>query len=83
MRAESDTTRDPSRLVDRDAELAGIAAAFEAAGDGEGSVVVIAGAAGTGKSALLAVAVERARALGIAVRVADGAPSSSRSCRSA
>ena len=66
------TSGDLSRLVDRDPELAGIAAALETARTGVGSVVVIAGAAGTGKSALLAVAVERARAQGTAVRSGRG-----------
>ena len=71
MRAESDIS-DPSRLVDRDREMADIAAALEAVAGGSGAFVVIAGAAGTGKSALLAVAVERARALGVAVRSGRG-----------
>ncbi len=72
MRAESETSREHSRLVDRDRELDVVAAALEAAASGTGSLVVIAGAAGTGKSALLAVAAERARALGVAVRSGRG-----------
>ena len=49
-----------------------LAAALEAAASGTGSLVVIAGAAGTGKSALLAVVAERARALGVGVRSGRG-----------
>src|SRR4051812_16743048 len=68
MRAESEK----SLLVDRDGELDLLAAALDTASSGTGSLVVIAGAAGTGKSALSAVAAERARARGVAVRSGRG-----------
>lgn len=61
-----------SRLVDRDAEMAGLTDSLEAARRGTGSLTVIAGSAGTGKSALLAATVERARVLDMAVRSARG-----------
>jgi tetratricopeptide (TPR) repeat protein len=62
----------PSLLVDREPELAGLAASLEAAVQGEGSLVVIAGGAGTGKSALMAATAEQARKLDMTVRRGRG-----------
>jgi hypothetical protein len=62
----------PRALLERDAELGALSAALERAGDGEGSVVTVVGAAGTGKSELVLAAVARARELGLAVRRARG-----------
>ncbi|HUI02004.1 MAG TPA: AAA family ATPase, partial [Acidimicrobiales bacterium] len=59
-------------LVEREAELAALTSAFEAATRGEGSFAVIAGPAGMGKSALAARAGALARALGLTVRSARG-----------
>ncbi|HLI31503.1 MAG TPA: AAA family ATPase [Solirubrobacteraceae bacterium] len=59
-------------LISRGAELAAIAAAIEAARAGKGSVLVIEGPAGIGKSALLHAACERARAAGLGVSFAQG-----------
>lgn len=61
-----------STLVGRDRELATLVASLEAAKTGGGSVVVIAGAAGTGKSALMAAAADRALELGVAVHRGRG-----------
>jgi DNA-binding CsgD family transcriptional regulator len=49
-----------------------LTAAFDAVARGDGSLAVVAGAAGSGKSALLAAAAERARVSGLAVRRARG-----------
>jgi class 3 adenylate cyclase/DNA-binding CsgD family transcriptional regulator len=54
-----------SSLVGRDAELARIAGALEAARAGKGSVIVLEGEGGIGKSRLADEAVSRATALGI------------------
>jgi DNA-binding CsgD family transcriptional regulator len=59
-------------LVERDRELAALSAAVDAIGRGEGSLIVIAGAAGTGKSALLAMCARQARARGTTVFRARG-----------
>ncbi|MDQ2896084.1 MAG: AAA family ATPase, partial [Actinomycetota bacterium] len=63
---------DSPPLLQRDRELSGLTAALTAASRGEGSLVVIAGAAGTGKTALLAAAVGRARARGFVIRRSRG-----------
>ncbi len=59
-------------LLERERELAELAAAVKAAAGGEGSLVVLVGAAGAGKSALLGAAAEIARGRGLAVRRARG-----------
>ncbi len=53
----------PPLLIDRDRELGALASVLEAAERGEGSVAVIAGAAGVGKSALVSAAVDQAHEL--------------------
>jgi DNA-binding CsgD family transcriptional regulator len=65
------TTR--TELLERDAELAQIDAAMRAAAAGAGAAIVIEGAAGIGKSSLLAEAAELAEAGGMAVLRARGA----------
>ena len=65
---ELQTLSGEALVVDRDRELARLAASLEAAARGEGSVTVISGAAGVGKSTLLAAAAERGRDLGPLVR---------------
>lgn len=57
----------PSQLVGRDSEIAEIEAMLAAAAEGAGSVVVVRGAAGAGKTALLDAAVHRARLGGFTV----------------
>ncbi len=59
-------------MLERERELAELAAAFDAAKEREGSLVVIAGAAGAGKSAMLAECAERARERGCGLRRARG-----------
>ena len=54
-------------LAERDAELAAIDAAIDAARGGAGSVVLIEGPAGIGKSALARAACARAAAAGMRV----------------
>ena len=61
-------------LFDRTAELDALDGALTAAAGGAGRAVLIEGAPGTGKSALLAAAGQRAQALGLAVLVAHGSP---------
>lgn len=51
-------------IVERDSELAALAAGARAAAGGEGSVVVVEGAAGIGKTALLRAAREAAEGRG-------------------
>jgi hypothetical protein len=58
--------------LERDAELAGFEAALADARSGEGRLIVVEGQAGAGKSALLAVYRERARAQGMQVYSAIG-----------
>jgi AAA ATPase domain len=64
-----------SVLLEREAERTALASAVErvAAGDG-GDLVIVLGEAGFGKTALLAVAGELARAAGIRTFRAAGAP---------
>ena len=57
-------------LLDRDAETAVIAAAIGAARAGAGSALIVEGAAGIGKTALLAHAGQAAAAAGMSVRSA-------------
>jgi DNA-binding CsgD family transcriptional regulator len=59
-------------LVERDDELAAIDDFFAVAGRGDGSVLVIEAAAGVGKTALLAIARDRAAACGLDVATARG-----------
>ena len=64
-------TRGPSHpLLEREPELAEITRHIEAAGAGEGGVVLLEGPAGIGKTALLAAACERAGELGMQTRAA-------------
>jgi len=60
-------------LLERTAEVAAITAAIEAAVTGTGSVLLIEGAAGIGKTRLLADACERAAAAGMTVLTARAA----------
>ena len=57
--------RDGGALLERGAELAGLDGLLAAACDGRGSVVVIEGPAGIGKSALMSACAARAADLGI------------------
>ena len=59
-------------LLERESELGSIEAALEGAASGHGSVLVVEGAAGIGKSSLLAAAAERAD--GMRVLRARGSP---------
>ena len=59
-------------LVERERELSEVAAALTAAEAGEGSLLVVVGAAGTGKSALLAAAAQSAGGRRLEVRRARG-----------
>lgn len=59
-------------LLEREAELAAIQSRLEAAAGGEGSLLVIEGMAGTGKTALMKAAVSQARARGTLVLEASG-----------
>lgn len=52
-------------LLERDRELAVLADALERAGEGSGTLVVLEGPAGVGKTRLLGEAVQRARQLGL------------------
>ena len=54
-------------LLEREEQLGQLALAIDAATRGEGSVVVVSGVAGVGKTSLLRAAVERARSRGLAV----------------
>jgi DNA-binding CsgD family transcriptional regulator len=63
----------PTRLLDRDRELAAVRAAVDEAADGRGSLVMVEGAPGVGKSELLAAARAHAVASGVRVLVARGA----------
>ena len=60
------------RLLEREAELASLSSAWESAGRGAGRLVVVQGAAGNGKSALLAAAAEQAAGAGVQVLRARG-----------
>jgi DNA-binding CsgD family transcriptional regulator len=62
----------PVPLLDRDAELATLGAALEAARSRQGAVVVLEGAAGTGKSALVALTCQLASTAGVRVLTARG-----------
>ncbi len=72
MTVEGYIAPDTSHLHERERELTGLSAALQDARQGAGSIVAIAGAAGTGKSALLGAAVRHASKLGFAVRRARG-----------
>ena len=61
-----------SGLLERDRELATLDGALAAAASGSGRMVVLEGAAGVGKTALLDAAGERAAALGLALLRARG-----------
>ena len=61
-----------SQLLEREAELAALDAAIDAARRGAGRLVVVEGPAGIGKSRLLAVAGHRAQERGMAVLRARG-----------
>jgi hypothetical protein len=60
-------------LLDRTAELGAIAAAVSSAVSGSGSVLLVEGVAGIGKTSLLENACERAAVAGLTVRVARAA----------
>ncbi len=64
---------EPAPLLERERELASLTARADATRRGEGALVVIDGAAGTGKSTLLARAVRHARESGLTVCRARGA----------
>lgn len=70
---ESRAAPGPS-LLERTAELRAIDDAVERLRQGRGSVVLIQGPAGIGKTAVLRAAVERGRAAGLAVHTAAGSP---------
>jgi len=59
-------------LLEREAELAVLDSAWESARDGGGRLVVVEGAAGNGKSALLAASAEHAASCGLLMRRARG-----------
>jgi predicted ATPase len=61
-----------SGLLERDTEFSGLESAFAKASAGSGCLVAIEGPAGQGKSALVAVARERAAAAGLRVLSARG-----------
>ena len=64
-----------SGLVDRDREIGEVEAMLAAAAEGAGRMVVVSAGAGTGKSALLGAAVDRAVRGGFTVLTARGIPS--------
>jgi DNA-binding NarL/FixJ family response regulator len=59
-------------LLERDADLAAVDRALDAAGDGVGSIVVFEGPPGIGKTSLLDAAADRATARGLRVQRARG-----------
>src|SRR5438067_8021400 len=59
-------------MLEREAEMAALAATLDAAGAGDGRLVVVEGSAGIGKTRLLAEARERARAVEMRVLSARG-----------
>jgi DNA-binding CsgD family transcriptional regulator len=63
---------EPIPLLERDADVDAVLRRLEAARAGEGSIVVVEGPGGVGKSRLLAVARERGRAGGLRVLSARG-----------
>jgi DNA-binding CsgD family transcriptional regulator len=66
------SSAEPAPLLERDQELASLTARASATRRGEGALAVIAGAAGTGKSTLLARAMRHARQSGLTVCHARG-----------
>jgi DNA-binding NarL/FixJ family response regulator/tetratricopeptide (TPR) repeat protein len=66
------TVRTDPDLLERDAELLDIGAVLDAAREGRGGMVVVEGAAGAGKSTLVAAARERAAEDGLRVLTAAG-----------
>src|SRR3954465_4414316 len=72
MSVQSRITEDARLLLEREEELAARTGALDAARPGEGSLLVVTGAAGTGKSALVAVAASRARERALGVRRGRG-----------
>ncbi|MGZ4313194.1 MAG: ATP-binding protein, partial [Solirubrobacteraceae bacterium] len=64
--------RDAGALLERGAELAGIDGLLVAACDGRGALVMVEGAAGIGKSALLGACAQRATDLGMETLRARG-----------
>lgn len=61
-------------LLEREAELGALAKALAVAGTGRGALVVVSGGIGAGRSALLGVVPELARAGGLQVLRASGSP---------
>jgi DNA-binding CsgD family transcriptional regulator len=66
------TRSPPHLLLEREPELTQLTRRMEAAGGGEGGVVLIEGVPGIGKTALLGAACERARELGMQTAAARG-----------
>jgi DNA-binding CsgD family transcriptional regulator len=69
---ETNTAKAPGTLLERDEELARIDAGLDAAAQGHGSLLLIQGPAGIGKSELLREARSRARHAGLEVLAARG-----------
>ena len=65
---EARRVEEPPLLLCREQELAALAGALDAARQGRGSLVLIGGAAGTGKSTLLGAAVRLAQRNGLGIR---------------
>jgi hypothetical protein len=63
----------PARIFDREAELAAVAAAASAALSGSGSVVLVEGVAGIGKTRLMTYACEQGTLAGMRVLAARAA----------
>lgn len=69
---DSDTSRTTSLLIDRERERETLERALDRLAGGNGSLLLIEGSAGIGKTSLLSEAVELARARGFLTRVARG-----------